>query len=236
MFKDPRPSCATDLKPLQRLSPSSSNFRVSRTPTCIWKFATVETHNSICSCWMLKVGRPFWFSAPWVAHVVEILWLLGPLIHIPINQAIENCGQIIPWRDKRREPCNICIGKWLLWWWFMVQRQLFHGLDTKATNIQTHISYQTFLHPLSSIPQANQATWRKSLLLKTSEELCSTVAVWVIWHSTYMSNLFAKNFIIPISLETRHIRLSSQDCCLLQLKSLLHPTWYCCQVISTGLC
>jgi hypothetical protein len=77
----------------------------------------------------------------------------------------------------------------LLWRWFMVQRQLFHGLDTKATNIQTHISYQTFLHPLSSVPQANQATWRKSLLLKTSEELCSTVAVWVIWHSTYMSNL-----------------------------------------------
>ncbi len=111
-------------------------------------------------------------------------------------------------------------------------------MDTKVTNIQIHISYQTFLCPSSSVPQATQATWRKSLFLKTFEKLCTFVAhnciSYLTWYLYVKPLFFTKNFIIPISLETMHIKLSSQDCCFLEFKSLLHPTWYCCHVTTKG--
>lgn len=74
MFMDPRPSCVTNLKPLQRFTPRSSNFKVSKIPSCVWKFAIVKTHNER---WILCQNNGYFkFDRVWIKAMIKELWSL----------------------------------------------------------------------------------------------------------------------------------------------------------------
>jgi hypothetical protein len=165
------------------------------------------------SCWDPKLHlqlvtaqsvKAFSASIVWRAGVMEIQWLVGSFDLHPNNQCVENWKQI-PCREEE-EPT-------------LLKSELkidCCDYDSWSRGNSSKVWTQDHKHPpiknfsACQAQPANQATWWKSLLLKTSEKSCTRDA-WTISQITsyYLKlPLFSQSSIIPISLETRPTRLS----------------------------